>query len=188
MEKTLQLLVSDHNLQAALEKALTPYFEDGRLSVVDDSEAGGPEVKIIQENTGLELKNFAIPVRFGRLLDCINTALNQLDGINTDQTVCIGGVYEMEGMFLRVMDNESADDAAITLTEKEQMILRLLSQGAGQEIARKTLLEKVWGYSQEIDTHTLETHIYRLRQKIERDPSKPEILVTTDQGYAIKSI
>ena len=73
----------------------------------------------------------------------------------------------------------------IYLTEKEVAILMHLYRAGHKAVSRDTLLEEVWKYNDGITTHTLETHIYRLRQKIERDPSKAEILVTAQGGYKL---
>ena len=73
------------------------------------------------------------------------------------------------------------------LTEKEAAILSLLLQQNGARVARRDLLEQVWGYSEAIDTHTLATHIYRLRQKLEADSSSPKILVSDEGGYRLNA-
>ncbi len=75
-------------------------------------------------------------------------------------------------------------DELARLTDKEVQLLRLLSTQAGTA-TRSELLEKVWGYRDDLDTHTVETHIYRLRQKIERDPATPTLLLTVDGGYRL---
>jgi DNA-binding winged helix-turn-helix (wHTH) protein len=75
-------------------------------------------------------------------------------------------------------------DELARLTDKEVQLLRLLSQSGGA-VSRSELLEKVWGYRDDLDTHTVETHIYRLRQKIERDPANPRVLLTTEGGYKL---
>lgn len=74
----------------------------------------------------------------------------------------------------------------IRLTEKERDILLILAAAGGQAIARDDLLARVWAYADGVETHTLETHIYRLRQKIERDPASPRWLLTTGDGYSLQ--
>ena len=73
----------------------------------------------------------------------------------------------------------------IRLTEKETAILRYLYRAGRRPISREILLQEVWGYNSGVTTHTLETHIYRLRQKVERDASNPSILVTEAGGYKL---
>jgi DNA-binding response OmpR family regulator len=72
----------------------------------------------------------------------------------------------------------------IRLTEKETNILKHLHR-SGTTVARETLLHEVWGYNPAVTTHTLETHIYRLRQKIESNPGAAQILVTESGGYRL---
>lgn len=77
------------------------------------------------------------------------------------------------------------DGSKIRLTEKETAIMKYLYRAEQKVIGRDELLEKVWGYNSGVTTHTLETHIYRLRQKIEKDPSNARLLVTEGGGYKL---
>ena len=77
------------------------------------------------------------------------------------------------------------DDKKVRLTEKETNILKFLYRAADGVVARDVLLHEVWGYNAGVTTHTLETHIYRLRQKIEPDPSNARLLVTESGGYRL---
>ncbi|SEP99881.1 response regulator transcription factor [Thalassovita taeanensis] len=77
------------------------------------------------------------------------------------------------------------DDKKIRLTEKETNILKFLYRSTEGVVAREVLLHEVWGYNAGVTTHTLETHIYRLRQKIEPDPSNARLLVTESGGYKL---
>ena len=79
------------------------------------------------------------------------------------------------------------DDKKIRLTEKETNILKFLYRSTDGVVARDVLLHEVWGYNAGVTTHTLETHIYRLRQKIEPDPSNARLLVTESGGYRLVS-
>ena len=78
------------------------------------------------------------------------------------------------------------DNNEIQLTEKETDILKFLYHTVEDVVPRDILLHEVWGYKNSVTTHTLETHIYRLRQKIERNPSAAELLVTETGGYRLK--
>ncbi len=80
---------------------------------------------------------------------------------------------------------ESGSRKKVRLTEKEVAILRFLYRAGDKPVSRETLLGEVWGYNAGVNTHTLETHVYRLRQKIERDPAKAQILVTEPGGYRL---
>ncbi len=80
---------------------------------------------------------------------------------------------------------EEEDGQKVRLTEKETAILKYLYRAGSKVVSRDTLLSEVWGYNTGVTTHTLETHIYRLRQKIERNPSGAQILVTEPGGYRL---
>ena len=75
------------------------------------------------------------------------------------------------------------DERTISLTDTEARLLACLFDAQGAQVTREALLQRVWGYRPGLDTHTLETHIYRLRKKIEADPADPRIIVTTPDGY-----
>ena len=79
----------------------------------------------------------------------------------------------------------TAKNRRIHLTEKEAAILKFLYRSDGRRVDRPTLLHEVWGYNPAATTHTLETHIYRLRQKIEVNPADPLLLLTEDRGYRL---
>ena len=82
---------------------------------------------------------------------------------------------------------EPARNRRMRLTDKECSILKYLYRSIGKPVPRRTLLQEVWGYSSSATTHTIETHVYRLRQKLEADPSDPCLLLTTIGGYLLNA-
>ena len=80
---------------------------------------------------------------------------------------------------------ERTKNKKIRLTEKEASILKFLYRAGKNPVGRQILLNEVWGYNAAVTTHTLETHIYRLRQKIEPDPTNAKLLLTDTGGYRL---
>ena len=84
----------------------------------------------------------------------------------------------------QIWRKDGQDD--IILTEKERDLILALYEAPDHERDKSFLLETVWGYASNVETHTLETHIYRLRRKIEPVPEKPGLIVTTETGYRLQ--
>ena len=120
------------------------------------------------------------PFRFSVLLARIRAALRQHD--QSEDVVFTIGPYSFQPAAKLL---ESADGGKVRLTDKETSILKYLYRQGPKTITRDVLLKEVWGYNNRVTTHTLETHIYRLRQKIERDPSNARLLVTEEGGYRL---
>jgi DNA-binding response OmpR family regulator len=120
------------------------------------------------------------PFRFAVLLARIRAQLRQHEA-SEDAVFRIGPYTFRPSSKLLV----SPKGSKIRLTEKERSIIRYLYRAEQQPISRETLLHEVWGYNSGVTTHTLETHIYRLRQKIEEDSAAPAILVTESRGYKL---
>lgn len=121
------------------------------------------------------------PFKFGILLARIRAHLRQ-HLISEDASYPIGHYIFKPGEKILT---DSGTDEKIRLTEKETAILKFLKRADGATISREKLLNEVWGYNSNVTTHTLETHIYRLRQKIETDPSKAKIIITESGGYSM---
>jgi DNA-binding response OmpR family regulator len=121
------------------------------------------------------------PFRLNILLARLRAQLRQYE--QSEDAVFTLGPYSFRPAVKLLVDE--AANRKIRLTEKEAAILKYLYRAGDKPVDRDTLLGEVWGYNAGVTTHTLETHVYRLRQKIERDPSNAEILVTEPGGYRL---
>ncbi|MEM7505852.1 MAG: response regulator transcription factor [Pseudomonadota bacterium] len=122
----------------------------------------------------------AKPFKFPVLLARIRAQLRQHEQ-SEDAVFQIGDYSFRPGAKMLIDENERR----IRLTEKETNILKFLYRAGGRMVERDVLLREVWGYNAGVTTHTLETHIYRLRQKIEPEPSNARILLTETGGYRL---
>ncbi len=121
------------------------------------------------------------PFRIGVLLARIRAQLRQHE--QSEDAIFAIGPYSFQPA-KKLLLNEVKEEK-IRLTEKETSILKYLYRAGQKVVSRDILLNEVWGYNAGVTTHTLETHIYRLRQKIEEDPSSAAILVTETGGYRL---
>ena len=121
----------------------------------------------------------AKPFRFAMLMARIHAHLRSHQ--QSEEAIYRIGPYTFRPSAKLLIDPEGKK---IRLTEKETNILKFLYR-SGETVARDTLLHEVWGYNPAVTTHTLETHIYRLRQKIEENPGQAQLLVTESGGYRL---
>ncbi|HUF55935.1 MAG TPA: response regulator transcription factor [Thermohalobaculum sp.] len=122
----------------------------------------------------------AKPFRFAVLLARIRAQLRQHE--QSEDAVFTVGPYSFRPGTKTLSDEA---ERKIRLTEKETNILKYLYRASGRTVDRETLLREVWGYNAGVTTHTLETHVYRLRQKIEPDPANATVLLTEPGGYRL---
>lgn len=122
------------------------------------------------------LKNEGKTVRLGSLLDKAR-AEHRLKT----------SVIKKNGYILDTYNDvfKKPDGTKINLTDKENALLKCLFENKIHAVDKDHLLKSVWNYADTVETHTLETHIYRLRQKIENNPATPTFLITKDNGYAL---
>jgi len=120
------------------------------------------------------------PFKFAVLVARIRAQLRSAE--HAEGAVFQLGAYEFRPSSKMLVD---ANQKKIRLTEKETNILKYLYRAGDKPVSREELLAEVWGYNAGVTTHTLETHVYRLRQKIEPDPSNARLLLTEAGGYRL---
>jgi DNA-binding response OmpR family regulator len=121
------------------------------------------------------------PFRFAVLLARIRAQLRSHE--QSEDAVFRIGPYEFRPAAKVLIDDKGKK---IRLTEKETNILKYLYRAGAKAVSREELLTEVWGYNAGVTTHTLETHIYRLRQKIEPEPGQARLLLTDAGGYRLQ--
>jgi DNA-binding response OmpR family regulator len=121
------------------------------------------------------------PFRIGVLLARLRAHARQHE--QSENAIFSIGPYSFQPSAKLLTDKQT--NKKVRLTDKETSIIKYLYLAGQTVVGRDVLLDQVWGYNAGVTTHTLETHVYRLRQKIERDPSHAEILVTEPNGYRL---
>ncbi|MBT3916055.1 MAG: response regulator transcription factor [Rhodospirillaceae bacterium] len=121
------------------------------------------------------------PFRIGVLMARLRAHVREHE--QSEYAVFQIGPYSFRPAAKLMLDNET--EKKVRLTDKETAIVKFLYLAGERVVGRDVLLGEVWGYNAGVTTHTLETHVYRLRQKIERDPSNAVLLVTEPNGYRL---
>lgn len=153
----------------ATEKdAVVRIYADG-----PDTENGGVRVASGDDGEGIRL---ALPLRLENIAASLVKAAHAAG--REDSAF---GPYRIDHIE-KIVTKDGVD---MRLTEKEFAIIDALAEAKGNPVSRQDLLADVWAYARDAETHTIETHIYRLRQKIENDPANPEWIITTDNGYCL---
>lgn len=164
--------LNGHNLT---KKLRTGGFKNPIIMLITQSDASNVDNKLTIEANEHIIKPFKYPA----LLKSIELQLRQF-GKSEDTQHNIGSyVFKPNSKVLE------SKNKSIRLTEKENDILKFLYQNLETIVSREILLHEVWGYNSKVTTHTLETHIYRLRQKIEIDPANACFLITETGGYRL---
>ncbi|MCB1557151.1 MAG: winged helix-turn-helix domain-containing protein [Alphaproteobacteria bacterium] len=166
------VIVADQNLLPLLDALTAEALLTPVMAVGEGAADPGAQARLSRADL------FPTPFRMGRFLDRLARNLRKETAV-TDRPVFMGPytLYPLESGIVR-----EEDGTRIALTEKERDILLKLHQQKGRPVSRDELLDDVWGYVPDLETHTLETHIYRLRQKLEPDPAGPVFLITDEDG------
>jgi DNA-binding response OmpR family regulator len=180
--------------EEALDRLKTPAF--GVLLAGDDLPPPGPEALLqaaraagfagsailLAHRAGAEARGYNaaldLPVRFSRLISCMHACAAARDAP-------LSGLAVGEQVFCEATQTLDGPAGARALTEKETAILARLARAQGGVVSRDALLREIWGYNSSIATRTLETHIHRLRRKLEKSSLQPQLLLTAPGGYRL---
>ena len=122
------------------------------------------------------------PLTLNLFFDALDSCINRFD--NTANGYLQFNQYEVRPMSKEILNLRNND--VVKLTEKEVAIIKYLHKNKDKLISKNELLQEVWGYSPDVSTHTIETHIYRLRQKVEQDNPDAQLILTVEGGYQLK--
>lgn len=122
------------------------------------------------------------PLSLNMLIDTLNSTINL--AANSQSGKLSFNKYELSITTKEIFNLRNKE--VIKLTEKEVSILQYLYKIKDRIVTKAELLQEVWEYNPEVSTHTIETHIYRLRQKVEHDNKDAQIIITEDGGYLLK--
>ena len=156
---------------------------DEKISLIKTLEKNAPIVFLSKEDND-NIKAHAIiqkPFLLSNFLDTVKASINIFE--NSDD-----GNLEFNKYVLYLSRKEILNkrNKSITkLTEKEVSIIKYLYKNAGKIVSKNDLMQEVWEYSADVATHTVETHIYRLRQKVEQDNIDNQIIITSEGGYQL---
>jgi len=122
------------------------------------------------------------PFNLNKLIDSLNSAINLV--AHSEAGNLTFNKYELKPTSKEILNLRNNE--IIKLTEKEVSILQYLYKIKNRIVTKSELLQEVWKYNPDVTTHTIETHVYRLRQKVEHDDTSAQLIITEEGGYILK--
>ena len=178
---------SDFSCQTDLKPDIIILDEDtSKLESLQDLYERTPVFVLLQKGVKKSeetpfLKYISKPFVLSTFLNLIQSALNII--LSSDAGILTFNGYELSPLEKEIKNLST--NKKIKLTEREVKMILYLYKMKGQIINKHQFLQEVWGYHPDVSTHTIETHIYRLRQKVEKDENSPELISTTAGGYKL---
>lgn len=188
---TFQINNFDENIKAFTscdtEDKIDLILLDEEYDLIENAKEKNPRVPIIllssAENKEFDVyKTIKKPFNLNNLLNLLSSCVNLIE--NTEDGYLRFGKYELRPIKKEILCLRAGK--IVKLTEKEVAILKYLYNAGNRMVYKAELLEEVWNYSADVSTHTLETHIYRLRQKVEKVDKRSKLIITHDGGYLLK--
>ena len=198
------VLSENEEFKADLEDQIKHHAPE--LTVVNDSQADiivvDENIKLLENNTAKDNKAPVIllsgfgdisenagvsqviekPFFLSSFLDSLKASIHLFE--NSDEGVLEFNQYILYPIRKEILNLRSSE--VIKLTEKEVSIIKHLYKNKGKIISKNDLMKEVWGYAADATTHTVETHIYRLRQKVEHENTEAQLILTSEGGYQLK--
>ena len=176
------ILIDSSLADASLSNLCKNIRQEGvRSPIILVAEELGEDVAIVALDAGANdyvLKPFKINV----LVAKIRSNIRQFE--QSEFAILRFGRFSFKPGDKILLNNSSKEE--VRLTDKETAIIKLLYLSGGEVVTRATLLEEVWGYNTTLTTHTLETHIYRIRQKVGNASSGQDFIATESEGYRMQ--
>lgn len=157
---------------------------DEKTDVLKNITTKAPVFLLTQnENSEADVQHiFTKPLKLRDFLDTLQAGINRFE--NSSEGYLTFNHYELRPVSKEILNLRNAE--LIKLTEKEVSIIKYLYKSRDRIVSKNELLQEVWGYSPDVTTHTIETHIYRLRQKVEHDNPDAQMIITEEGGYLLK--
>lgn len=186
--KTVHIALTDTILAGMVEEQLsrlngiTLAADKADLMIANEKTAAETPHLILGGKPSDGCETLSLPLKMGELRDRIRYMLSGRDRFAGNE------VIEFSGFSLNLEDGVIEKDGVRTrLTDKEKLILQNLYEADDYQLDRKNLLQSVWGYAESAETHTLETHLYRLRQKLDETFGPNDLITTKDGIYTLKA-
>ncbi len=157
---------------------------DEKIELLKSMDKNAPVIFLSNDDSD-DIKAHAIiqkPFLLSKFLDTIKASINIFE--NSDEGNLEFNKYVLYPSRKEILNKR--DKSTTKLTEKEVSVIKYLYKNAGKIVSKNDLMQEVWEYSADVATHTVETHIYRLRQKVEQDNLDNQIIITSDGGYQLK--